>query len=784
MSTFIEPEVARGIVSALAFATVFGTALIVVVFEVLRRRQHLSADLQHQLIVVSLASLVVLSFAAPGVAAPVASGMSEQARFTFAAAGKFAAGHPPAAAGGVSASWTIVLWVWASGVLVLLGRLAWRLAAVARLRRQADDVVDPAWRAVLDRARADLGIRGRVALLTHDAVTTPMIWGPPAAFIVIPREMLDRSSATAGARLTLLHELAHLVRKDALWKLAADVVCALNWFNPLAWMARKRLDLAQEMAADSRVLQAGERPSTYSSHLLELFRNRVSVPLALAGVSSVIGESPLSSRLSSILERGRDHRASSRSVSTLVGFGSALCFGALVVAQTELGASRKQPLHDLLNPIFVNKMADAHIAGAAMSVVKDGQVVYQRGFGRAEVFAPKPVVADRTVFRIGSVTKVVTGLAVMQCVDRGLLDLEADVNRYLTEFKVDDTFPEPVRVKHLLTHTAGFDQLGYDRHVSSRDSVLPLAEFLKDNLVRIRPPDQVSCYDTYAITLAGYLVEVVSGSSFEGYLSENIFGPLDMDHTFITVPEAYRDDLATGYEFRGEWVPQRWEYMNTDPASTVNSTVADMANLATMFLEGGEYGGQRILSKESVAAMMTRQFTNHPDQPGYGLTLFEDPNYGVPAFSHGGSMTGFACFLYLVPEERLGMFVAYNQESGQLGGLAMEAVVDHYLSERKHKPGPKPRVDGVALDRFVGEYANNGYNHSQAERGGWRRRPFTIAKGEGGALMFQGRACFAVGELAFQSDDGLLLTFLADGDGAVTHLVVQQTVLREAGLTP
>lgn len=437
----------------------------------------------------------------------------------------------------------------------------------------------------------------------------------------------------------------------------------------------------------------------------------------------------------------------------------------------------QETLDEALNPVLVNKMADFYVAGAAIAVVHGGRTVYVRGWGSAEVFEPRPVVPERTIFRIGSVTKVVTGVAVLQLVDRGLLDLDADVNRYLTAFQVPETFSEPVRVRDLLTHTAGFDQLGYGRHAATRDEVQPLATFLAGNLVRLRPPGVLATYDTYGITLAGYLVEVVSGQSFEEYLEEHVFRPLEMRRTGITVPGSRSADAAVGYEFRGEWFPQEWEFMNTAPASSVNSTVTDMANLAAMLLAGGEFHDRRILSEASARAMLHRQFGNDPRLPGFGLTFWEDRTFGIEAFSHGGSMTGYGCFLYLVPDHDLGVFVAYNQESDRLGNAAIDTLVRSFLPDARSDPEALPTLEGpVDASPFAGTYAESTYNHTRPELGGWRMRPFAITADEGGNLHLGDRTLRPVDRLVFQREDGRLFVFREDTDGRVTHLLVRQKV--------
>lgn len=214
--------------------------------------------------------------------------------------------------------------------------------------------------------------------------------------------------------------------------------------------------------------------------------------------------------------------------------------------------------------------------------------------------------------------------------------------------------------------------------------------------------------------------------------------------------------------------------MNTDPASTANATVSDMAKLALALLGGGQFEGSRILGQASVDAMLSRQYGNHPDQPGYGFTFWEDRNFGVPGFSHGGSMTGFGSFLYLVPELDLGIYIAYNQESGSLAGGAINRLVGALIPGREGR-ALRGRVTSPDLARFVGTYADNVYNHGDPSRG-WRRRPFELASTDDGALLFQGAPAYPVGPLAFQRDDGLLLTFRESDQGKITHLFVNQAV--------
>lgn len=470
----------------------------------------------------------------------------------------------------------------------------------------------------------------------------------------------------------------------------------------------------------------------------------------------------------------------------LAALGLLLAIGPAATGQAQsTGNSGTGPDQSLLNasaidsvlrPLIIDRMADRYIAGAAVVVVSADQVIYRAGFGRREVLHEDPVRVDRTIWRLGSITKVLTGIATMQMVDRGLLRLDADVNQFLGEAKVPGSFPQPVTAHHLLTHTAGFDQLGVNRHVRRRDEIQPLGAFLAENLVRLRAPGELAVYDTYGIVLAGHLVERLSGQPYEEYLRRNVFGPLQMTRGGIAVAPEHVGDLAVGYEFAGHWEAMPWEYMNTDPASTANATAKDMGNLLIMLLNGGRFQEREVLSERAVRLMLTRQYGNDPEQPGYGYTFWEDRSFGIPAFSHGGSMTGYGALLYLVPQHQLGVFIAYNQESSELGTAVVSALVKSLFPASAARPALRDTAAAnTGAARFAGEYANAIFNHRNPDQG-WRRRPFRVAENGSGQLVFEGQVATRVGPLAFQRPDGVLVTFSENSRGDITHMFVNQAV--------
>ena len=802
------------VLAAIAATFVVGPALYLV------RRGAWSGHLRKHVLgasVLACVSTLALAAAAPGpvgcimipcIADPDRASHAARASFasTATAAGKFPdlhvtpampmpPAHPPSPAEGLA---SVLVLVWGAGALFSLARVSRRRWLSHRIVRAARPVRDPALRARYADVRQRLGVRARVPLLQHPGLASPVIAGALRPALLLPaRADGSPELEPAEADIVFLHELSHVRRRDPAATLAYELAAALLWFHPFVAGAARRIRELQEVSADSDVLRSGIKPSAYAAYLLDAVRRfAADGDRRLLDQHPIAGDCIMETRLRVILDPTSRHdppRARTAAALTCAALSLSAAFAFAPLALQASGALpgaaqdpadmredllRPEALDSLLRPVFIDHMAERYIAGAAVAVVHGGEVVYQAGFGRREVFHEVPVDVERTIWRIGSITKVLTGVAVLQLADRGLIDLDEDVNAYFDDPIVPRDGREPVRVRHLLTHTAGFDQVGLGRHVASLEDVRPMEDFLREYLSRIRDPGVLSTYDTYGITLAGLLVERVSGLPYAEYLERRIFEPLRMHRSGIAVPPALRGDVAVGYGFAGHWEAAPWEFMNTAPASTVNATVPDMANFAMMLLNEGRFDGKTVLEAGSARGMLTTQFTNHPDQPGYSFTFFEDRGHGVPAFSHGGSMTGYASFLYLVPDHDLGIVLAYNQESGSLAERVVSAVVGALFPGRQ-APRLHPQFEAaIDIRRFEGTYANSLHHHASPDTG-WSRQPFELRADERGRLLFEGAPAIPVGPLSFQREDGLLLTFLEDDGGGISHLVVNQTVFEK-----
>src|SRR5918995_6897774 len=219
----------------------------------------------------------------------------------------------------------------------------------------------------------------------------------------------------------------------------------------------------------------------------------------------------------------KDRAAPGRNVST-------------AASQQQLGPTDPTELQAFLDKELGREMEKHHIAGAAVSVVKDGELFFAKGYGHADLENGIPVDPEQTNFHVGSVGKLFTWTAVMQLAEEGKLDLNEDINTYL-DFRIPDTYPEPITLRHLMTHTSGFEERWLDSVVSDTSELVPAREWHISNMpARVHPPGDHAGYSNYNAMLAGYIVSRVSGQPYDQYIQEHIFDPLGMVHSTVQSP--------------------------------------------------------------------------------------------------------------------------------------------------------------------------------------------------------------------------------------------------------
>ena len=403
-----------------------------------------------------------------------------------------------------------------------------------------------------------------------------------------------------------------------------------------------------------------------------------------------------------------------------------------------------QPAHwedagAFLESFITNQMVENHVAGAAIALVKDGEILFARGYGEADVVHQIPVVAGKTLFRIASVTKLFTWTAVMQLVEQGRLDLDADVNTYL-DFEIPATYVEPITIRHLMSHSAGFEERTLGIFLAMPDQLMPASQWLPANLpARVRPVGTASSYSNYGAALAGYIVERISGMDYETYIETNILQPLGMAHTSARqpLPPALAGDLSLGYAFRdGVYTAQPFDVLQTAPGGSMSATATDMAAFMIAHLQNGRYGDHRILSEATAQQMHSTLFRHDPRlHGGYAYGFEERERNGQVILSHGGDFQYFRSRLDLLPAQNLGLFVTYNSSvTGNLPDQLLQAFLDHYY----HIPSEAVKALGDFSQRaksFTGVYQWNRHSYTTAEKMLLLMRPAVTVRTEGETLL-------------------------------------------------
>lgn len=400
------------------------------------------------------------------------------------------------------------------------------------------------------------------------------------------------------------------------------------------------------------------------------------------------------------------HNLSKRSLSaTLLLTAVTLLAGARVQGQepkplsapakavAEKVAPAKQPMaivaltapdvEAFLDGLMPAQLQREDIAGAVVLVVKDGKVLFAKGYGYSDVAKKAPISPDGTLFRPGSVSKLFTWTAVMQLVEQGKLDLDRDVNDYL-DVKIPARESKPITLRDILTHTPGFEEAIQELFVSDVKYLVPLGEYVKTHLPqRVFPPRTFPAYSNYGTALAGYIVERVSGQPFDDYIEQHIFNPLGLTHTTFRqpLPEAIKQMMSSGYE-RGSQPSKPFEVVQAFPAGSVSATATDMARFMIAHLQDGQYEGVQILKPETARLMHSAQFHNLPELNGMALGFYEETRNGHRIIGHGGDTQYFHSDLHLVLDAGVGFFISYNSAGkGEISGrtAVWEKFLDRYF---------------------------------------------------------------------------------------------------------
>lgn len=373
-------------------------------------------------------------------------------------------------------------------------------------------------------------------------------------------------------------------------------------------------------------------------------------------------------------------------------------------------------LESFVDGIVVSAMEDDRIPGLTIAIVHNGSVRLLKGYGFADLEKKVPVDPNQHLFRIGSAGKTMTFTALMQLVEEGSVSLDADVNDYLTAFKIPDAFNQPIRVRDLMAHRPGFEEVYRGLFAASANDYESLELWLEKNIPsRVFAPGEITSYSNFGAALAGYIVEEVSGIPFEDYLQNQIFTPLDMhsttarqpwdaNKTSSMSPELF-ERLASVYAWDGSVLQRReFEFIVATPAGSVSSTAADMANYMLAHLNEGELNGQRILARGTAQSMRARTYNDR--QSADFAHGFRTGHIGrFKTFEHGGTTQTSYTSMLMTPAINAGVFISTNGGNNTLASQNAARRITALLAGVTEADEP-PRVEmsNAALAMFSGAY--------------------------------------------------------------------------------
>ncbi|WP_254761488.1 serine hydrolase domain-containing protein [Natrinema marinum] len=428
------------------------------------------------------------------------------------------------------------------------------------------------------------------------------------------------------------------------------------------------------------------------------------------------------------------------------------------------------------------------VPGATVVAVKDDEVVLAKGYGYADLESGRPVVANETVFSIGSTGKLVTWTAVMQGVEDGRLDRDRDVNDYLrdSEVSVPDTYSEPITLEHLGTHSAGFEDTLDGMVVDDPAEIRPMEEILAEHRpARVRPPGEFVAYSNYGTALAGHVLAEQYDTTFVEYVDGRIFTPLGMNDTTYAqpLPDRLEQRRAIGY------TSQNGDYRAHPPlvwtlppeGGSFRTTGTDMGRFMLAQLNEGAYGSARVLEAESVEDMHRRHFTKSravPELNGMAYGFIEMDRNGEQIVGHWGDTPRFKSLLALFPERDVGLFVAYNAP----GGHAARFELLEEFTDRYYPRSDAPLVDPPAGAADRAEALAGDYRSLTISESSWQRilgvmtRTYTVEATDDGSLtterLGEGTRRWVERRPGVYEEVGgdEILVFRFDEDGRATHL--------------
>jgi serine beta-lactamase-like protein LACTB len=345
-----------------------------------------------------------------------------------------------------------------------------------------------------------------------------------------------------------------------------------------------------------------------------------------------------------------------------------------------------------LEEFIAHEVEDKRLPALSIALVDDQTIVWAEGFGFANPKKEIPAKAE-TVYRVGSVSKLFTDIAIMRLVEQGKLDLDAPVTKYLPDFKPENPFKKRITLRQLMSHRSG---LVREPPVGSyfdptSPSLAKTVESLNTTKLVYEPETKIK-YSNAAISVVGYALERTQKEAFAKYLKRTLLEPLGMNKSGFEPTPALTKDLAaaTMWTYQGREFPAPTFELGTSPAGSMYSTVTDLGRFLSVLFAGGKGQKGQILKAATLEKMWTPQFAKPEDKEGFGIGFRIAEFEGKRRIGHGGAIYGFATELAALPSEKLGVVVISSKEvsNAVTTHIANEAL-KQMLAVRQKKPLPK-----------------------------------------------------------------------------------------------
>ncbi|WP_297730340.1 serine hydrolase [uncultured Maricaulis sp.] len=382
-----------------------------------------------------------------------------------------------------------------------------------------------------------------------------------------------------------------------------------------------------------------------------------------------------------------------------------------VTAPTEAGSPSltRSDVDAWLDGFMPYALSEGDIVGAQVTVVRDGEILTSRGYGYADLAERRPVDGYETMFRPGSISKLFTWISVMQMVEQGRLDLDEDVNTYL-DFEIPATFGEPVTMRHLMTHTPGFQERFRNLIIGDPELALPLEDFLKQAAPpsQIFPPGETPAYSNYGTAVAGYIVQRLAGQPFEDYVAAQIFEPMGMDlATFHQpLPERFEPYMSSGYINAADGEAQYYELVPMAPAGSMAASGEAMGRFMIGLLERNP----DVLAPATWEQMYETTYQLTPPLNAMALGFWELDKGGLRIRGHGGDTGFFHSDLNVMLDENVGIYVVVNSSGAGAGPLRFAVTAsfaERYFPETVEPVGPRLETAMEHGAMVVGEYESS-----------------------------------------------------------------------------